>query len=165
MGRAVLQYSHCTSDTASRLGVRGAQARRAGHSGQAGARALGGTGARVLGGTGARALGAATRQLGLRHDQGARPRHSQTRPRHGRTRAAMRGHARPCAAWAWPVRTWGCCWAVGCALGALSLFLTRFDSVLFLSQFWGKFFQKKKIILGKKNLKKKSNKIRQNFQK
>ena len=26
-------------------------------------------------------------------------------------------------------------WAVGCALGALSLFLTRFDSVLFLSQF------------------------------
>ena len=24
---------------------------------------------------------------------------------------------------------------VGCALGALSLFLTRFDSVLFLSQF------------------------------
>ena len=31
--------------------------------------------------------------------------------------------------------TWVCCWAVGCALGALSLFLTRFDSVLFLSQF------------------------------
>ena len=30
---------------------------------------------------------------------------------------------------------WACCWAVGCALGALSLFLTRFDSVLFLSQF------------------------------
>ena len=34
-----------------------------------------------------------------------------------------------------PVRTWACCWAVGCALGVLSLFLTRFDSVLFLSQF------------------------------
>ena len=34
-----------------------------------------------------------------------------------------------------PVRTWACCWVVGCALGALSLFLTRFDSVLFLSQF------------------------------
>ena len=32
-------------------------------------------------------------------------------------------------------RHWACCWAVGCALGALSLFLTRFDSVLFLSQF------------------------------
>ena len=32
-------------------------------------------------------------------------------------------------------RRWACCWAVGCALGALSLFLTRFDSVLFLSQF------------------------------
>ena len=43
--------------------------------------------------------------------------------------------APPCATWARPVRTWGCCWAVGCALGALSLFLTRFDSVLFLSQF------------------------------
>ena len=26
-------------------------------------------------------------------------------------------------------------WVVGCALGAFSLFLTRFDSVLFLSQF------------------------------
>ena len=32
------------------------------------------------------------------------------------------------------VRTWACCWPTGCALGALSLFLTRFDSVLFLSQ-------------------------------
>ena len=30
---------------------------------------------------------------------------------------------------------WACCWPTGCALGALSLFLTRFDSVLFLSQF------------------------------
>ena len=30
---------------------------------------------------------------------------------------------------------WACCWVVGCALGALNLFLTRFDSVLFLSQF------------------------------
>ena len=30
---------------------------------------------------------------------------------------------------------WACCWVVGCALGALSLFLNRFDSVLFLSQF------------------------------
>ena len=35
---------------------------------------------------------------------------------------------------AWHGR-WACCWAVGCALGAFSLFLTRFDSVLFLSQF------------------------------
>ena len=32
-------------------------------------------------------------------------------------------------------RCWACCWQTGCALGALSLFLTRFDSVLFLSQF------------------------------
>ena len=30
---------------------------------------------------------------------------------------------------------WACCWAVGCAFCALSLFLTRFDSILFLSQF------------------------------
>ena len=30
---------------------------------------------------------------------------------------------------------WACCRPTGCALGALSLFLTRFDSVLFLSQF------------------------------
>ena len=30
---------------------------------------------------------------------------------------------------------WAGCWAMGCALGALSLFLTRFDSVMFLSQF------------------------------
>ena len=28
---------------------------------------------------------------------------------------------------------WACCWAVGYALGAFSLFLTRFDSVLFMS--------------------------------
>ena len=32
---------------------------------------------------------------------------------------------------------WACCWLTGCALGALSLFLTRFDLVLFLSQFLG----------------------------
>ena len=31
---------------------------------------------------------------------------------------------------------WACCWVVGCALGAFSLFLTQFlDSILFLSQF------------------------------
>ena len=30
---------------------------------------------------------------------------------------------------------WEYCWVVCCVLGALSLFLTRFDSVLFLSQF------------------------------
>ena len=30
---------------------------------------------------------------------------------------------------------WACCWPTGCALDALSLFLTRFDSVLFPSQF------------------------------
>ena len=32
--------------------------------------------------------------------------------------------------------TWARCWPTGCALGALSLFLVRFDSVLFLSHFW-----------------------------
>ena len=56
-----------------------------------------------------RALGAA-RALGARHRRWAR--------------GTGAGHA-----------AWACCWAVGCALGALSLFLTRFDSVLFLSQF------------------------------
>ena len=30
---------------------------------------------------------------------------------------------------------WARCWPMGYALGALSLFLARFDSVLFLSQF------------------------------
>ena len=30
---------------------------------------------------------------------------------------------------------WARCWPTGCALGALSLFLARFDLVLFLSQF------------------------------
>ena len=39
MGRAVLQHSHCTRDTARRLDARGAQARRAGHAGRR--RALG----------------------------------------------------------------------------------------------------------------------------
>ena len=50
---------------------------------------------------------------------------------HGALQARGRGAqgARPGAAWA-------CCWAMGCALSALSLFLTRFDSVLFMSQFF-----------------------------
>ena len=52
-------------------------------------------------------------------------------------------------------------WAVGCALGAVSLFFARFDSILFLSQFWGKCFKKKKRYI----FKKKSNKIRQKFSK
>ena len=50
-------------------------------------------------------------------------------------------------------------WAVGCALGALSLFLTQFGlSTVHESILGGNFFRKKKIFL-----KKKSNKIRQNF--
>ena len=89
MGRAVLQHSRCTSDTARRLDARGAQARRAGHAGRR------------------RELGAqvSARRAGGRWARGVR---------HGR---------------------WACCWPTGCALGALSLFLTRFDSVPFLSQF------------------------------
>ena len=43
------------------------------------------------------------------------------------------------AAWACGARAlgaaWACCWPTGCALGALGLFLARFDSVFFLSQF------------------------------
>ena len=86
MGRVVLQYSHCTSDTACKLGARH---RRAGRASARGAQADARQG---------RSAGA-----------------------HGRARAL--GEA------------WACCWAVGCALGALSLFLTQFDSILFLSQF------------------------------
>ena len=74
MGRAVLQYSHCTSERA-----RGA-------SGRAGRAVCAGRATRV-------------------HGTGA-------------------GRA-----------TLACCWPTGCALGALSLFLTRFDSVPFPSQF------------------------------
>ena len=71
------------------------------------------------------------------------------RRRHGRwARGALgaRGAGRAAAGagargrQAWGVRgatgriAWACCWTMGCALGALSLFLVRFDSVLFLSQ-------------------------------
>ena len=45
------------------------------------------------------------------------------------TRAARARGARALGA------AWACCWPTGCALGALDLFLARFDSVLFLSQF------------------------------
>ena len=99
---------------------------------------------------------------GARGARGAHPERKATRPpslRHGVGQAATP----PCA------RSWECLCALGraagpagCALGTLSLFLTRFDSVLFLSQFWGKFFRKKKIYIFLKN---KSNKIRQNFRK
>ena len=50
--------------------------------------------------------------------------------------AQARGRRRQAGAAGWAA--WACCWVVGCALGALgalSLFLSRFDSVLFLSQF------------------------------
>ena len=100
MGRAVLQYSHCTSDTARRLGTRGAQ----------GARDTQGAGRSLHAGSGASGhVGRASARAGERHGGWA---HST-----GAERVA-----------------WACCWAAGCALGALSLFLTRFDSVLFLSQ-------------------------------
>ena len=52
----------------------------------------------------------------------------------GAVRAARRGLG------VLPGAAWACCWVVGCALGALSLFLTRFDSVLFLSQFFWTLF-------------------------
>ena len=58
--------------------------------------------------------------------------------RHGQARAQQGSATRR-----WALRrgtgagrtAWACCWVVGYALGAFSLFLTRFDSVLFLSQF------------------------------
>ena len=61
------------------------------------------------------------RSWALRHGAGRCDMARRTRSRalrHGAGRAA-----------------WACCWAVGCAPCAFSLFLTRFDSVLFLSQF------------------------------
>ena len=64
--------------------------------------------------------GRATRRRGVGNGVGA------ARARRARCKGMRHGR------WA---RAWTCCWAAGCALGVLSLFLTRFDSVLFLSQF------------------------------
>ena len=50
---------------------------------------------------------------------------------HGRMRGAQGRGARH-GGWAHGL---GVVWPTGCALGALNLFLTRFDSVPFLSQF------------------------------
>ena len=103
MGRAVLQYSHCTYDTAQ------------GGAGRAGA------------GLGRASLACKARAGHARGTRGARAGHARgtQQARHGRW-ACGTGAGR--AAWA-------CCWPTGCALGALSLFLARFDPVLFLSQF------------------------------
>ena len=70
------------------------------------------------GGTGAQALGAG-QALGW-VQAGARGMQVELGARDARGTGAGRA-------------AWACYWAVGCALGALSLFLTRFDSVLFLS--------------------------------
>ena len=69
------------------------------------------------------ALGVATRRWVLRQGQA---RAQQDAGRCDKARAqtgAQQGRA-----------AWACCWAAGCALGEPSLFLTRFYSVLFLSQ-------------------------------
>ena len=77
-------------------------------------RAHGGAGARHWYAAGAGARGA--RKGAKRAGQGRRARRARSAEQHGRA-------------------AWACCWAMGCALGALGLFLARFDSVLFLSQF------------------------------
>ena len=109
MGRAVLQYSHCTRDTtrgarwasaARRRWALGARHRRAGRAAQA----------RWARGRAGRAGGREARARGRARSTGAR--------------GALHGR------WA---RDLGVLLSI--ALGALSLFLTRFDSVLFLSQF------------------------------
>ena len=51
---------------------------------------------------------------------------------HGQARGARTAAGAGRGRGAWPERAAG---PAGCALGALGLFLTRFDSVLFLSQF------------------------------
>ena len=93
MGRAVLQYSHCTSDTAPKLGARGEQARRPGHTGRKRARWRWEAGARGCWDAGAKhgrragrcdtAAGAATRPGGP----------ATTRPDPPTTRPHARGHA------------------------------------------------------------------------
>ena len=70
--------------------------------------------------------------------QAAVSRHEQTRPRHCRLPGhdtAQQAQGRGARGTGAGRAAWARCWAAGCALGALSLFLTRFDSVLFLSQF------------------------------
>ena len=75
---------------------------------------------------GARELGRGTGPRGVRQAGAGRAGHTPHRRwAHGRWVRARGAGVRPRHA----------SWDVGCALGALSLFLTRFDSVLFLSQF------------------------------
>ena len=91
---------------------------------------------------GTRALGARGAAQGAQHIAGAQglAQGSEGRAGWARGRRWARGrdtHRRAAVARGTGAgrAAWACCWAVGCALGALSLFLTRFDSVLFLSQF------------------------------
>ena len=94
---------------------------------------VGGHGRSVQGALGARQAGRGARACEARGRQaGARSRQAGS----GRARQGAQGARR-----ARGVQARGLCapgragWAVGYALGALSLFLARFDSVLFLSQF------------------------------
>ena len=88
----------------------------------------------VRGGTQALgAQGAGRAAVGARHGQARRARAAAGA---GQARQAEAGRARHAGSGrgrgGWPRRVAG---PAGCALGALGLFLTRFDSVLFLSQF------------------------------
>ena len=162
MGWAVLQYSHCTYDTVlgwARSGrAGGTDVRRWGAGQHAGGRVgraagalarhepAGAPGKRRGAQAGAEARGTAGRRRAARQGVGAR--HSVGRASGGRDTAAWRlRHCRP-----WPrhdrakghnmatVRAWVHLCTPGCAqlgqvgvLCTLTQFLTRFDSVLFLS--------------------------------
>ena len=99
------------------MGARALSTRAQGRAGRQGAR-----GAAKRRGAG---TGAGARKLGAWEALGARQGHAQAR---GTGARGARGTGPRRAAWA-------CCWAVCCALGALSLFLTWCNSVLFLNQF------------------------------
>ena len=113
----VSQGRQLCRDTArgSRLGAGPTRRRWAGRAG---------TGAQAAGTQGAGARGEHRRQAdaGQARNRGARQ--AGTRQTGG---TGVRGRA----AWA----AWARCWPGGCALDALGLFSTQFDSLLFLSQF------------------------------
>ena len=81
-------------------------------------------------GTGRRAAGAAGAQAAGAQALGCAGRAGTARVRAEREAGAQQGRHRRAGR-----GSWACRWPTGCALGALSLFLARFDSVLFLSQF------------------------------
>ena len=74
-------------------------------------------------------------RLGTRGSGAGRMRALGARRRWASGRAVGEAPARGARGAGAVLAAWLCCWAMGCTLGALGLFLARFDSVLFLSQF------------------------------